>query len=340
YDPLTHEWIDPHGGREDLAVGRLRATDVTTFAEDPLRALRVAQFLARFEMEPDDELRRLCRESNFDDLPGERLWDEFEKLLLKADRPSLGLEFLREVELLRFFPELEAMVDTPQDPEWHPEGTVWEHTLMVVDEAAKVRVGDRHDDLVLMYGAVCHDVGKPATTFTDENGRIRSPNHEPEGVEPTQQFLERLRAPNDLVDQVCAVVRFHLAPALLPIQESTPRAYRRLARKCGAAGLSLALLERVARADHFGRTTEEALARVHPAGDRFLEMIEDLRIEDEPEPPVVLGRHLIARGQKPGPHFGPILERCREIQDETGGTDPEVILAAVIESGEFPSLTA
>ncbi len=338
YDPLTHEILDPYDGQGDLSKRVLRATDRTTFPEDPLRGLRVAQFHARFEMQPDEELMELCAQANFDDLPGERLWDEFAKLLLKSPRPSLGFEFLRESTLLRFFPELEALVETPQDPEWHPEGSVWVHTLMVVDEAALLRSGDRDEDLLLMYGAVCHDLGKPDTTFTDDNGRIRSPNHEPEGVEPTHAFLSRLRASNNFVDRVAMLVRYHLAPAMYPRQESTAKAYRRLARKFGEVDLPLTLLERVARADHFGRTTPDALAREHPYGDRFLEIIAELRIEDEPEPSVVLGRHLIQLGMRPGPHFGPILERCREIQDELGETDPKVILGKVRATNKFPEL--
>lgn len=338
FDPLTGEILDAHGGQADLEARVLRATDQETFPEDPLRGLRVAQFHARFEMVPDDELMKLCEQADFDELPGERLWDEFAKLLLKSNRPSLGLEFLRESTLLRFFPELQALVDTPQDPEWHPEGSVWVHTLMVVDEAAKLRTGDRDEDLLLMHGAVCHDLGKPLTTFTDDDGRIRSPNHEPEGVEPTHSFLARLRAPTAFVDRVAMLVRFHLAPAMYPRQGASPKAYRRLARRFGEVDLPLTMLERVARADHFGRTTADAIAREHPHGDRFLEIIEQLHIQDEPEPPVVMGRHLIALGLKPGPYFGAILERCREIQDDAGETDAEAILGRVRVSGEFPEL--
>ncbi|MCA8961962.1 MAG: HD domain-containing protein [Planctomycetes bacterium] len=337
-DPLSGERLDPHGGVEDLRAGRLRATDAGTFSEDPLRALRVAQFLARFEMTPDERLRALCSEADLDDLPGERIWDEFRKLLLKARRPSLGLEFLRTTGLLRFFPQIEAMVGCPQDPEWHPEGDVWVHTLMVIDEAAAVRSGEPEEDLLLMYGALCHDLGKPTTTFTDEDGRIRSPNHEPEGVEPTEQLLHRLRAPTLFTKRVAALVRHHLAPAMYPRQNASPKAYRRLARRFGEVDLPLTLLEKLARADHFGRTTPDAIAREHPAGDEFLAKTAELHIEERPTPDVVLGRHLIARGLRPGRHFGPILDRCREIQDESGEQDPETILALVAAGGDFPDL--
>jgi len=324
-DPLTGEILDPHGGRADIARGILRATDPEHFGEDSLRGLRVAQFRARFELEPDAELRRLSSALDLSDLPGERVYEELKKLLLKGKRPSLGFEFLRETGLLRFFPELEAMVGVPQDPEWHPEGTVWEHTLLVLDEAALARTGVEDDDLVLLLGALCHDLGKPATTV-EEGGRIRSPSHEDVGVPIARALLERLRAPLALTEAVSAMVRHHLAPAQFPQGNASPKAYRRLARKLEAAGTTMSMLHRVATADHFGRRTPDALARSFPAGDEFLRRASELAVELEPPADAVLGRHLIVRGYAPGPWFGKVLERCREIQDETGWKDPDRIL--------------
>jgi tRNA nucleotidyltransferase (CCA-adding enzyme) len=335
FDPLTGELLDPHGGRRDLERGVLRATDPERFGEDSLRGLRAAGFRARFEMEPDAELLRLCGALDLSDLPGERIWDELVKLLLKAARPALGLEFLERTRLLRFFPELEALVGVPQDPEWHPEGTVWEHTLLVVDEAAKLKSGDSLNDLVLLLGALCHDLGKPATTI-EEGGRIRSPCHEAAGVPITESFLGRLRAPHDIVRKVAALVDNHLAPAHFVAGGATPKAYRRLARKLAAAGLTPRALYLVARADHFGRTTEDALARRFPDGDEFLERWRALDVEETAVKDVVLGRHLIARGFAPGPWFGKVLAACRELQDETGWDDPDRILERVLPAMEPP----
>jgi len=327
-DPLSGELLDPHGGREDLESGRLRATDPVHFPEDPLRGVRVAQMMARFELEPDDELITLCRELDLSELSGERIFEEFRKLLQKGVRPSLGLRGLQEFGYLRFFPELEALVDVPQDPEWHPEGDVWVHTLMVVDEAARLRDAGE-DDLTLMFGALCHDFGKPETTVR-ERGRVRSPAHDVAGVPHTQRFLERMKAPHALIERVSALVEHHLAPALFIKNEAGARGYRRLARALGSVDVSLELLLRVAKADHLGRTTEEALARRFDSGDRFLERARELTLEREAPKDVVLGRHLIARGMQPGVAFGSILARCRDVQDETGWTDPERILARVL----------
>ena len=332
-DPLTGEIVDPHGGRDDLERGLLRATDPERFAEDPLRGLRVAQFAARFEMEADPGLLRACAALDLGELPGERVWEELRKLLLKGVRPSLGFELLRETGLLRFFPELAALAGVPQDPEWHPEGDVWVHNQLVIDEAARLRAGRDDEDLGLMFGALCHDFGKPATT-AESDGRVRSPAHDVEGVAPARAFLERMRAPGALAGRVAAFVRYHLAPALYVKNGAKPKAYRRLARKLAAEGATLAQLERVARADHFGRTTPDALARRFEAGDRFLEVARQLEVSEAAVPDAVGGRHLVARGFEPGPGFGPILARCREIQDETGWTDPEPILERALSESE------
>ncbi len=331
YDPISAEVLDSCGGRRDLEDGVLRAADAEKFAEDSLRGLRVAQFHARFEMAPDAELREICAGLDLSDLPGERLFEELKKLLLKARRPSLGFEFLRETGLLRFFPELESMVGVPQDAIWHPEGTVWEHTMLVVDEAAKLR-GEEDEEqrqLALLFGALCHDLGKPVTTI-EVDGRIRSPEHEERGVPIAESFLGRLRIGHDLSTQVCGLVRHHLAPANFIRSGATGRGYRRLARRLAAAGLDAHLLHRVATADHFGRTTPDALRREFPAGDEFLARMEELEVADEAPRDVVLGRHLIARGFEPSPWFGRVLTACRDLQDETGWDDPDRILDTVL----------
>ena len=383
-DPLTAEVLDPHGGRSDLERRVLRATDPAHFPEDPLRGLRVAQLAARLEMAPDAELSALCRELDLSELSGERVFDEFRKLLLRAERPSLGFRVLEETRQLRFFPELDALRGVEQDPEWHPEGDVWVHTLMVLDVAASLRAAshagedahdraarraavmpvtqggtghgadtgagssdsrghepelaarsttdcpqDGSDDLALMFAALCHDLGKPATTER-AGGRIRSHQHDVEGVGPTRALLGRMRAPGALTERVAALVEHHLAPALFIRNGATAKGYRRLARKLERAGVGMELLARVARADHLGRTTEDALAGRFDAGDAFLAAARAHCVDRGAPRDVVLGRHLIERGLQPGPAFAPILARCREVQDETGWSDPWRILDRVL----------
>ncbi|HXI25809.1 MAG TPA: HD domain-containing protein, partial [Pyrinomonadaceae bacterium] len=249
-DPLTSEIIDPFAGAKDIDAKVLRAVSPKTFSEDSLRVLRAAQFAARFEFDIDPETISLCRSIDVTDLPAERIWGEIEKLLLRAQRPSVGLKWLRELRVVdQFFPELKTLIDVPQEPEWHPEGDVWIHTLLTVDRAREFI-----DDLpygkqaTVMLGALCHDFGKPATTaFVD--GRIRSREHEEAGVAPTEAFLDRLNIHTldgyDVRAQVIALVRDHLKPGEFykKRDEVGDGAFRRLARKC-----ELDLLFRVAKA--------------------------------------------------------------------------------------------
>jgi tRNA nucleotidyltransferase (CCA-adding enzyme) len=216
-DPLTGEIVDVVSGQKDLGQGILRAVSLDTFGEDSLRVLRAAQFAARFEFVIDEPTAALCRSIDLTDLPAERVWGEIEKLLLRAGRPSIGLNCLRDLGAVdQLFPEIKALIDVPQDPEWHPEGDVFVHTSLVIDRAR-----ERIDDLpypkqvTVMLAALAHDFGKPATTeFID--GRWRSRGHEEAGVEPTLSFLEKLNIHTldgyDVLAQVVALVRDHLKP--------------------------------------------------------------------------------------------------------------------------------
>ena len=323
-DPLSGEILDPLDGRGDLARGCLRAADPALFAEDPLRGLRVARFAARLHMQPDAQLLALCRGLDLDGVAPERLFDEWRKLLLEPARPGEALELLAATDLLRFFPALLALRGVAQDPRWHPEGDVWVHTRMVVDAAAGLRTG-ADTDAALMFAALCHDLGKPTTTVRD-GARVRATAHEAAGEQLTREFLTALRAPVALTHCVAALVRDHLAPAQFPLQGAGRAAFRRLARRLHAAGASIALLERVARADQLGRTTPDALSGRFPAGDAFLAQAALAQVRDEAPVDVVQGRHLIARGHAPGADFAAILARCRAIQDRTGLEDPDRIL--------------
>lgn len=139
-DPFTNAIEDPFNGLSDIKEGHMRATDPSTFGEDDLRAVRVAQFVSRYpNMIPDAKLLELCSQADLSNLPGERLWEEFRKMLLKGSRPDLGLEFLKTTNLLRFFPELQALVGCQQHPVFHAEGDVWTHTIMAIKVAATMR---------------------------------------------------------------------------------------------------------------------------------------------------------------------------------------------------------
>ena len=184
WDPLDSEYVDPCGGQADLAHRVLKVVDPERFADDSLRVLRAMQFAARFDLTLEPASADICRAIPLDDLPAERVWGEIEKLLLLARRPSIGLALALDLGVIaRLFPEMLALVGCAQEPEWHPEGDVWVHTLMVVDEArGAIDDLDRPRKVIVMLGAVCHDLGKPPTTRVID-GRIRSLGHEEAGVE-------------------------------------------------------------------------------------------------------------------------------------------------------------
>lgn len=331
-DCFTGAVTDPYKGLVDMASGRMRATDPSSFGEDDLRSVRVAQFVARFpQFVPDDELVELCAKADLSNLPGERLWEEFKKMLVKGQRPDLGLEFLERAGLLKFFPELAAMNGCQQHPAFHAEGDVLIHTKMALRVAAGLRNGDEAHDIPLMFGVLLHDVGKPPTTvWSEEKQRVVSNGHDDAGVEPAEAFLKKLVAPTWVVDQVAVLVREHLKPYELLRANAGPSAYRRLVRRMN--GVPLTLLSDVAHADSEGRICHDSQHQTAEDLKAFLEKATALGISNLQKPPtdIVNGKHLLARGYKQGPAIGEVLKKCRAYQDESGETDPEKILEAIL----------
>jgi tRNA nucleotidyltransferase (CCA-adding enzyme) len=219
------------------------------------------------------------------------------------------------------------LASTPQDPEWHPEGDVWTHTLQVVDEARALLSGledDRPRQLAVMLGALCHDLGKPATTRF-EDGRVRSRGHEEAGLPPTTALLDRwnvyTRQGYDVRAQVLALVAQHLKPGQLydDRERVSDGAIRRLARKCEAD-----LLYRVARADCLGRRP----GRFEPvAMEWFLERVRALDVAQRPPQPLLKGRDLLELGLAPGPRVGELLRELYEKQLDGSVTTPEAARA-------------
>jgi tRNA nucleotidyltransferase (CCA-adding enzyme) len=318
-DPLSEEIIDPFNGQPDIHDKILRAVSVDTFPEDSLRVLRAAQLAARFEFEIEAETVALCRTIDLTDLPTERVWGELEKLLLGARRPSLGLEWMKTLGVIdQLFPEIRTLMGVGQDPEWHPEGDVFVHTGLVIDRARELI-----DDLpyakqvTVMLAALAHDFGKPLTTEFIE-GRLRSRGHEEAGVSPTESFLDRLNLHTldgyDVRGQVIALVREHLKPGefFKKREEVSDGAFRRLARKC-----ELDLLYRVAKADSLGRNADwvprgnwyDAAAQ-----EWFIQRAKELEVEQGAPAPILMGRHLLEMGLKPGPIVGEITKVVYEMQ--------------------------
>ena len=335
-DPITGELIDPFNGRRDLKERRLRMVDSRTFGEDSLRVLRGVQFAARFDLVMDDDTRTVCRSTPLDDLPAERIWGELEKLLLQAERPSIGLRLAWDLDVVhRLLPELVPLATCRQDSEWHPEGDVWTHTLMVVDQARQRIEGlERGPAVAMMVGALCHDLGKPETTI-DHDGRVKSPGHEEAGVPHATRLLDRLNLQSldgyDVRGAVLGLVAEHMRPNAF-LKSTTPvsdGAFRRLAQR-----VDLELLARFAEADCRGRGGSFDCS----GSQWFLDRARTLGVEHAPPAPLVLGRHLLELGVQPGRRMGEILRSIyeRQLDGEVTSLEEGLVLAGSMLGGAAP----
>jgi tRNA nucleotidyltransferase (CCA-adding enzyme) len=313
FDWQRNEVLDFFGGREDLKSRVLRHTS-EAFAEDPLRVLRGMQFAARFDLRPAPETTALCRsiKDGYSELAVERVREEWFKWAAKSVVPSRGLRFLVETEWVDHFPEIRALIGTPQDPEWHPEGDVFVHTGHCLDSLVRLPewlAGEEETRIVLTLAVLAHDFGKPATTreaTREGRARIVSPGHEAAGGPSAEKFLNRINAPLAIRERVVPLVTNHLAH----LQTLTDHAVRRLAKRLEPAKIQELVV--VMTADQFGRpprpqmVSEGILALGSRAGD--------LNVQSSAPQPILMGRHLKELGMEPSPDFGVILEAVFEAQ--------------------------
>lgn len=312
YDPLTQTLLDPFGGVEDLKNKSLKCVDSETFIDDPLRILRAVQFAARFELTCDKHLLALCqkmiRQGALDELPKERIFEELKKLLLLSKHPSIGMTLLRDMGALPFFTPLDRLEATPQEADSHPEGSVWNHTLMALDTMASMRSGTWRDDIVLMLTMLLHDIGKPDTTSIAD-GVLNAPKHAEEGASIACGWLERITEDKTLISRILPLIRYHGWPRKL---------YRSCAKDSEILHLSIHVrihdLILVAKADFFGRTFIGDTPKCFESGEWLHERALFLGVLYEPPPPLVMGRDLIALGLHPSEKFKIILEKAYTAQ--------------------------
>jgi tRNA nucleotidyltransferase (CCA-adding enzyme) len=309
WDPISGEIVDPWQGQKDLDDRVLRHVS-PKFSEDPLRVLRAMQFAARFEFTVAPETIALCRTLSQADLPPERLMEEWSKLILRGVKPSAGLNFLRDCGWSKFYPELHAMIDVPQDPEWHPEGCVWTHTALCLDAFAKERKGDRDEDLIVGLALLLHDIGKATTTKKEpHDNRWHAYGHEEESFNLAPKFLGQVTREVKLIESILPLVRWHAQPWELFRAKAGDAAVRRLANKV----VRIDRLVRVDEADRKGRGSKST-AEPSPQGIWLTERAAALHLEDSAPKRIVLGRHLIALGHKPAGWFSEVLEEAFEAQ--------------------------
>lgn len=312
---ITGEIVDPFNGLEDLNKKILRATS-DQFDEDPLRVLRGFQFASRFKLTAEEDLISRCEKlfCFYDSISVERVGMEWDKWALKGVLPSAGLQFLVATGWIKAYPELEALLDCPQDPEWHPEGDVFVHTMHVCDAAASIAAREnlRDDDRrILMFAALCHDLGK-ATTTEFKDGRWRAHGHCEAGVELSGSLLSRIHVPKRIIEKVKPLVAEHLAHVR---KEVTRRNVRRLAVRLHPAKIEQLMM--LIEADMGGRPPLPG--GMPPQSYEILDIAKDMKIEEDKPESILRGKHLMAEGFYPnvqlsGPEFGEILKKCYQAQ--------------------------
>lgn len=305
-DPITGRVIDPHGGIDDLNAGLIRHVS-HHFSEDPLRVLRIAQFAARFNMIVAHDTVKLCKTLSPEHLSRERIGEEWFKLILKGRCITPGLLFLWACGWLKHFPEIEAVWNVPQHPDHHPEGSVGNHLCHCMDAFCETRSGNDREDLIVGLAALSHDFGKATNTTIDENGVIHAYGHEEAGEEPTRSFLARLTDDKDLIESVVSLVITHMIPTHLykeATRGETPKMMNRSIRRLSQR----ANLQRLARLVWIDKSGRPPKPKVSPESVWLLERAAALGTVTKGPEPILLGRHLVMLGLKPGPHFGPILD--------------------------------
>lgn len=334
FDPRKNEVLDFFDGTADLKRKILRHTG-PAFVEDPLRVLRGMQFASRFNLQPAAETVALCKQikATFTELPVERVREEWFKWAEKSATPSIGLRFLVATDWIDHFPELKAMIGTPQDPEWHPEGDVFVHTCHCCDALARLagwKKADPESRIVYMLAVLLHDTGKPKTTFSrkdDGRRRIVSPGHENEGGPIAEGFLDRIGTPQNIRKRIIPLIQNHMAH----LQTPTDRAVRRLAKRLEPETIPGLCL--VMTADAMGRPPRPA--RPPKIVRDLMKKAKELQVEERAPKPILLGRHFMELGMKAGPEMGAILRCAYEAQLEGRFFDLPQAFAWLAEQAEF-----
>ncbi|SNT09363.1 poly(A) polymerase [Granulicella rosea] len=300
-DPFSGEVLDYVGGRADLAAKTIRAIGdpALRFAEDKLRMLRAIRFAARLEFSLEEKTASAMRSyaPEIAQVSNERVRDELTRMLTQG-HAARAMRLLRETGLLHeVLPEVEKMLGVEQPPEYHPEGDVWTHTLMLLDHLPAGA------SPTLAWGMLLHDIGKPATFQHLPGDRIRFNGHPEVGVRIAAHLLNRLRFSNEDATQILALVEHHMRFGdVQRMKLSTLKRFLRLPR----FEEHLALHRADASSAH-GDLSKYYFAKQHYE-----------RMEPEQVRPALLltGRELIAAGYRPGPRFKAMLEQAEDAQLE------------------------
>lgn len=294
---LTDEIIDNYNGINDIKNKTIRHVEKNSFAEDPLRVFRAAQFASRFEYKIAGETIKLCKTIDTKSLSKERIYEETNKALTKSNYPSKYFNSLSDMNQLDFwYNEIEKLKYIEQNPVYHKEGNVYNHTMLVLDKASfyKEKVNNK---LFFMYSALCHDLGKINSTQIID-GKIHSYKHELTGIEVCDKFLKRITNNKKLIKYVKNMIENHMKPNMYANDNSKISSSNKLFYD-SIAPLDLIYL---ALSDHFGRITEEEI--ISPENYLFerYELYKQYMKRD-----YVKGDDLIKLGIKPSKVFSELI---------------------------------
>lgn len=303
-DVITGEVIDHFGGQDDLKNGILRHINDTAFCEDPLRVLRGAQFASRFDFKIAPETVELCRQIDITSLSSERVFDELKKALLKSYKPSEFFENLRIMNQLSFwFPEVEKLMGIPQHSVHHREGDVWTHTMMVLDECAKVRDKAEYP-LYFMLSGLVHDFGKIICTEF-RKGDYHAYRHETEGGDIVKTFIRRVSNESSLLSYVLNMTELHMKPRILFNDSSSIKSTNKMFDS-SASPNDLILL---ALCDGKGKIPSKPCEGAEDFLRERLEIFNEYMSR-----PYVTGQDLIEAGIKPGKNFSQLLKLSHKLR--------------------------
>lgn len=304
-DVLSGEIIDHFGGREDIRRGIIRHVDPASFPEDPLRVLRAAQFAARLGFTVAEETMELMSGIDLSQLSMERVEGEMRKALLESSAPSVFFRVLRDCgKLDPWFSELRETIGVPQDPVYHPEGDVWNHTMEVLDRGAAMR-GQADEPYGFMMLCLTHDLGKIVSTETAADGRIHAYGHEEAGLPIADRLLSRVVSRKDVKKYVLSMIPIHMKPNMTAYSRSKIRVTNRMFDQA-ASPLDLAL---------FAAADRPVFVGTHSFRGDMEFLLERFEVYNEyMSRPYVSGRDLILNGVEPDDDFTEILEYAHKLR--------------------------
>lgn len=320
YDPHQRLLIDFFEGAEDLAQGQLRTIGKAQerFEEDYLRMLRAVRFAARLSMTVSSEIVEACSclATRITSVSGERIFSELSSILT-GPNPELGFNMLNDWGLLpHILPEICALKGCEQPPQYHPEGDVWNHTMLALSKM-------KEPHLILAWSVLLHDVGKPATFSLSETGVPRFYNHAYRGAEIAKTILQRLKTSREFAEHVCLLIKHHMDFFNVPqMKLSTFRRFVNLP--------NFELMLELTRLDSLASVGDDSLYR------QCIERWQKIREEQLDQLPTALinGNDLIEIGFKPGKELGQILKKAYDFQLEKGISDKDRVIEFVKKLGK------